>query len=241
MKVQIKLAALLLAIISGIEAIKQDYSIQRVSVFSGAPYNYNPLKEDTSIVKTVEPLKMSTLVQTLFEHSIKPRDDLKSYYDSARMGKMHFGLHSNSYLAQREMNVLIQDYLPMNEADMASAMFMFSFDGNTCRLAPVKDAPIGVNPCHYHGARFLSDIVRRVSPIHTIMTYGNLFDGRVDLSKATKTVPMKTPPEWNAQIARMVANLGSGAVQTALSAVDSNSGKLWEDIKAHVSKQAQMN
>lgn len=241
MKVQIISAALLMALISGTDAIKQDSSIQRTSLFSGAPYNYSPLKEDTSIVKTVEPLKMSTFVQTLFEHSIKPRDNLKSYYDAARMGKMHFGIHSNAYLAQREMNVLIQDYLPMNEADMASAMFMFSFDGNSCKLAPVKEAPIGVNACHYHGARFLSDVVRRVSPIHTIMTYGSLFDGRVDNSKNTKTVPMKTPPEWNSQIARMVANLGSGAVQSALDAVDANSGKLWDDIKRHVSKQGQMN
>ncbi len=138
------------------------------------------------------------------------------------------GLHTNKYLAQRELNVLLQDYMPMNEADLAAAMFMFSI--RDCRLRAGKEVPQGLNACQYHGARFLQDIVHRTGPIHNALTFGMVVP---DVSSKKKITPivMDVPPQWNEQIAKIVANLGTEAVSRGLELVDAAAGVVWKSMR----------
>lgn len=214
-------------------AIKQDYPIDRPSTFKGGQ---DALKVNTALVRVVDPLPMETLVQTLFEHSITPKKNFYNYHQKAVEGRYHMGLHSNKYLAERELKVLLQDYMPMNEADMAAAMFMFAI--RDCKLKAGKEVPQDMNACQYHGARFLQDIVHRTGPIHNVLLYGMILP-ETDSKRKLKPVVMNVPPQWNEQIAKIVTNLGTEVASKCLEAIDPAAGVVWQNMRQSLANKPQ--
>lgn len=218
------IAYLLLSALPSLEAIKQDSKIDRPDLFKGMK---EAADQETAIIRIVDPLSVSTLVQTLFEHSTSHKQSFYNYHQKAVEGRSHIGLHSNKYLAQRELNVLLQDYMPMNEADLAAAMFMFSI--KECRLKAGKEVPQGLNACQYHGARFMQDIVYRTGPIHNALTFGMVLPQQ--MKTPMKQITMEVPPQWNEQVAKIIANLGTEAATKSLEAVDPAAGVVWKSMR----------
>ncbi len=217
-----------LLFVYGTMAIKQSSNIVRQETFKG---DKDALKQDTALVRVVDPMSVATLVQTLFEHSISLRQSFYSNHEKAEKGSYRMGFSSYKVLAQSDLNVLMQDYMPMNEADLAAAMFMFAI--KDCKLKPGKEIPQGFTACEYHGARFLQDIVHRTGPIHNALTFGQIVP-----QPGKKSITMEVPPQWNEQVSRIVANLGTSSASRSLEAIDPFASTVWNSMRESLARKS---
>lgn len=191
----------------------------------GGPSKSDILTHDTSMLRMVEPAKLVTLVETLRLHSNIYLGKFLEAHRKALQGKrVMYGLSYDGQ-ALNHYNWLLEDYFPMNEAEMATAEFFFS--QKECPLPTGKEMPAGMTACEYHGARILADIVQRIAPIHRLEATGSA----EDVKSVKVQVHMQTPPEWNQQIGRIVQMLGSDQIAAHLTAVNGLASIVWNDIR----------
>lgn len=228
-----KIALSLLFLAAGIRAIEHEKKITRPNGFLsvlGAAFDAN--NYNASLVKYVTPMPIKTMVEMLRLHSEPIFKSFTSNYESHVRGSRVMIGSSYEKRAQADYNVVLQDYLPMNEADAAAARYLFSV--TNCSIKRNESTmPKNVTGCQYYGAKILSDIVRRLTPIHSLLTMGSLQLSPMSIPLAgTGTTPKvpNTPPELIQQITKIVAVLGGTDIASYLNIVDPGVSTIWGDI-----------
>lgn len=209
-------------------AISHDKKIKRPDTFGTIPgqSSVDMNKYDASLVRVVTPLPLSTLVQVLRQHSDKEFKDFSSDHTKALMGKgVTFG-DPYEKRAKDHYKVLIQDYMPMNEADAAAARYLFSVKACALRADP-KAPSTSLTPCQYSGAKILSDIVKRLRHVHSLMTIGSV----EPVPDAKVNVEIQQPKELTDQIRRIVNLLGTDEISGYLQAADPPVAIVWKNIR----------
>lgn len=215
-------------------AMSHDKKISRPETFGTIPGQsiVDMTTYDTSLVRVVTPVPWSTMVEVLRLHSDKEFKDFASDHKSALIGK---GVTFGDPYAKRSRDhykVLIQDYMPMNEADTAAARYLFSV--KTCALRPDPKAPknsLSLTPCQYSGARILSDIIKRMRVVHALMTMGSV----EAINDIKDSVEMQQPKELIDQMRRIVNLLGSDEIAEHLRLTDPSVVTIWKTIRDYFS------
>lgn len=217
----------------GIMAILMAFSTQasqinRPSKFPTIPGqpHVDMLAYESSLVRMVSPVPVSTFVEVLKIHSDPILNDFKSAHKEALIGRSVMLGDSYDVRAQKAYNLLLQDYFPMNEADSAAARYLFSIQ--ECSLKRSEKMPTDLTACQYHGAMILADIVKRLVPIHSLITTGSV----EPVTNAKKIVTMTNPPELKLQIDRIVALLGSDEIAAHLLKVEPSLSVVWNSIRS---------
>lgn len=216
-------------------ALKPDKVISRPDTFPTLPgqSRFNIAAYDTSILSLVSPAPVSTVVEVLRLHSDPLLETFKSSHSNAMLGKRVMFGDSYEKRAQKEYDLMLQDYMPMNEADAAAARYLLN--QTECSIRTTDKMPQGMTACQYHGTKILADIVRRLVPIHSLIT-----EGSVDrIAKATKVVPITNPPELDAQIKRIANLLGDDAIAERLMKIEPTLSFTWNDIRRRSKEQQQ--
>jgi hypothetical protein len=209
-------------------AITHDKKISRPETFGTIP-GQSPVDMktyDTSLVRVVTPAPLSTLVEVLRLHSDKEFKEFSADHTNALKCKgVTFG-DPYEKRAKNHYKVLIQDYMPMNEADAAAARYLFSVKACALRVDP-KATPTSLTPCQYSGAKILSDIVKRLRHVHSLMMIGSV----EPVPDAKVSVEIQQPKELTDQIKRIVNLLGTDEISGYLQAADPPVAIVWKNIR----------
>ena len=228
----IKLLALTTLLVNNVLAITHDKMITRPETFGIIPGQpqVDMKTYDTSLVRVVTPLPLSTMVEVLRLHSDKEFNEFVNDHKNALRGKgVTFG-DPYEKRARDHYKVLIQDYMPMNEADAAAARYLFSV--KTCALRPDPKAPQNsLTPCQYSGAKILSEIIKRTRAIHSLMTLGSV----ETITDIKNSVEMQHPKELIDQMRRIVNLLGSDDIVGHLQLTDPSLVTIWKTIRDYFS------
>ena len=229
---------LLIAILSAFtifsmtSGLKQSKAINRVTVFptmNGQTRvdlsTYNP-----SLVKVVDPIPVSTLVEVLKLNSDETLKKFKSAHSSAAKGAKTLISRSFAEQAQDYYNRLLQDWMPMNEAESAAAKYLLSLPA--CAIRSTKEMGESVTACQYHGAKILADIINRLVPIHYLLTMGTVEP--TTTTTTTVNVNLDHPPELKTQIANIVKLFASEETTRVLGIVSPSLVRIWENICKNV-------
>lgn len=211
-------------------ALKQSKPIQRVEVFptmkgqSRVDLNtYNP-----SLVKVVDPIPVSTLVEVLKLSSDETLKKFKSAHASAAKGSKTLISRSFADQAQDYYNRLLQDWMPMNEAEAAAAKYLLSL--TACAIRSTKEMNESITACQHHGGKILADIINRLIPIHYLLTIGT-----VDPTAEIKVpVNLDHPPELKTQIANIVKLFAGDENVRILEMVAPSLVGIWRNICINV-------
>jgi hypothetical protein len=214
-------------------ALKPDKVIVRPDTFPTLPgqSRFNLATYDTSILSLVSPAPLSTLVEVLRLHSDPLLETFKKSHTSAMQGKRAMFGDPYEKRAQKEYDLMLQDYMPMNEADAAAARYLLN--QSDCAIRVSDKMPTGMTACQYHGTKILADIVRRLVPIHSLLTEG--FVDRIPDIK--KVVHITNPPELDAQIKRIANLLGDEATAENLMKIEPTLSFTWNDIRRRSKEQ----
>lgn len=213
-------------------AISHDKKITRPDTFGTIP-GQSPVDlktYDTSLVRVVTPAPLSTMVEVLRLHSDKEFKDFASDHKNALNGKgVTFG-DPYEKRARDHYKVLIQDYLPMNEADAAAARYLFSVKNCALRVDP-KAPQTSLTPCQYSGAKILSDVIKRMRAVHSLMTTGSV----ETVLEIKASVEVQQPKELIDQMRRIVNLLGSDEIAGYLQLTDPSIVTIWRTIRDYFS------
>lgn len=217
-----------------VDAIIHESKIKRPDTFPTLPgqSRFDISTYQPSLVQIVSPAPVSTLAEVLRVHSEPLMKSFVSSHTSALKGTrvMLPGASSYEKRAQTDYNILIQDYMPMNEADAAAAKYLLSVP--SCVIRRTDKMPADMTACQYNGVKVLADIIRRLSPVHSLMTTGTV----EVVPNAVKAVPIVNPPELAAQIAKIVGLLGGEDVAALLQKTDPGLSPIWNDIRSRVGR-----
>lgn len=183
---------------------------------------------DGSLVKYVTPAPVKTLVEMLKLHSEPYLKSFSSAFKSAASGKKTWVSTSFDKQAQTNYNVMLQDYLPMNEADAAAARYLLSV--TNCAIRKPEKLKTDLTMCQYYGARILGDIVKRFTPLHLLLTTGSIEPG---IPSATP-VPLTTPPELLSQITKIVNMFSAPEIDNYLKSADPGAIQMWTTVKNQI-------
>lgn len=213
-------------------ALTHETKIKRPDTFPPLPgqSRFDISTYEPSLVQIVTPAPLSTMVEVLRVHSDPLMKSFVASHTSALQGTRVMMGASYEKRAQADYNMLIQDYMPMNESDAAAAKYLLSV--SSCTIRRTDKMPAGMTACQYNGAKIMADIVKRLSPIHSLMTTGSV----QTVSKAVKTVPIVNPPELTTQIAKIVGLLGGDSNAALLQKTDPSLWPIWNDIRSRIGK-----
>lgn len=213
-----------------IEALKQSEEIKRVTSFPSmkGQSQVDLTTYDPSLVKVVDPLPISTLVEVLKISSDETFKKFKKAHTKAVKGSKVLLGKSYPDQAQDYYNRLLQDWMPMNEAESAAAKYLLSLD--SCSIQITKEIHLNLTACQHHGGKILSDIINRLLPIHYLMTMGTLEPNE----SALVNVNLIHPPELKTQMTNIVKLFGDDETLMVLESVSPSLVKAWESICKNV-------
>lgn len=219
---------LLCLIVSQASAIVHEKPINRPAMFeltkSSTFGGFNIAEYDASLIKYVIPAALKTFVETLRVHSESYVKSFTDTFNKAAQGKSTMISASFDKQTQSNFNVMIQDYLPMNEADAAAARYLFSV--TTCAIRKPENTKTGLTMCQYYGARILGDIVKRLTPLHLYLTSGSLTG-----TPGLQPVKLDIPPEFFNQIIKIINLFSEPEIERYLEEADGASLQMWRSIK----------
>lgn len=223
---------LVISLICVAEGLKQLKPIARVAVFPTmkGQTRVDLATYDPSLVKIVDPIPIATMVEVLKLSSDETLRKFKSAHSSALKGSKTLISMSFAEQAQDYYNRLLQDWMPMNEAESAAAKYLLSV--SSCAIRNTKEMGEGVTACQYHGTKILSDIINRLVPLNNLLTLGTV-EPISDMSK-TINVNLDQPPELKAQMATIVKLFAGEETTRVLGIVSPNLVKIWENICKNV-------
>ena len=220
--------------LTNVLAITHDKKITRPETFGTIPgqRSVDMKTYDASLVRVVTPVPLSTMVEVMRIHAHKEFNEFSTAHAKALMGKRPMMGMGDPFdkRAKDHYKIMIQDYMPMNEADAAAARYLFSVKNCALRADP-KAPSTGLTPCQYSGAKILSDIVKRLQPIHALITLGSI----TVIPDAKVSVEIQQPKELIDQIRRIVSLLGTEEIAGYLRAADNSAALPWKHIRAHFS------
>ena len=188
---------------------------------------------DPSLIKRVDPIPISTLVEVLKLSSEETLKQFKSTHNKAVQGAKT--LIGKSYVEQAQEHYfrLLLDWLPMNEAESAAAKYLLSLP--TCAIRSTKEMDPSMTACQHHGTKILSEIIRRLAVLDNLLTLGTVGD---EPSSPKPAVPLAHPTALYKQMKNIV-KLFAGEETTRLIAIISPSlAKNWLMICRNVQNKA---
>lgn len=188
---------------------------------------------DPSLVRIVDPIPISTLVEVLKLSSDSTLGNLKAALSSVRAGVKVYAGRPYEVRAQDYYNRLLQDWMPMNEAESAAAKYLLSL--TSCAIRNTKEMGGSVTACQYHGTKILSDIINRLAVIHNLLTSGTIDTVAGGISKPELFIH---PTELGIQMANIVKLFADGETTRILGIVSPNLGEKWRTICANVSNKS---
>ena len=229
MKVLLFVACLIIN--SSVMGITHEKKIVRPVGFqtvSGSSFDLN--NYDASLVKYVTPVPLKTLVETLRIHSEPVFKNFSDAFKKAVSGAIIYTIGTPyEKVAQNELNILLHDYLPMNEADAAAAKYLLSLSACAIRKTEKMSKASGeLTACQYYGAKILAEIIKRLSPMHNMLTTGLIDPGLAPSVK--KQVRLTTPPELISQILKITSLFEGEEIVGFLEKTDPTVVSMWNEI-----------
>lgn len=220
------------------EGLVQFEPISRVAVFPtmSGQKRVDLTTYDPSLVKIVDPIPISTMVEVLKLSSDSTLGNLKAALSSVRAGvKVYLG-RPYEVRAQDYYNRLLQDWMPMNEAESAAAKYLLSL--TSCAIRNTKETGDSVTACQYHGTKILSDIINRLAVIHNLLTSGTIDTVASGDIPKTLLVNFVHPPELGTQMTNIVKLFAGEETTRILGIVSPNLVEKWGTICEKVSKKS---